>query len=222
MTRPLLKVCGVTDAGFAAYAASRGADILGMVFASRSPRRVDLARAEEIASAARMASPEVRMAGVFAGAETAQIVDIARAVPLDIVQLHDPRYTAADAAEIAEASFEIWALSSSGAATVSDAILFDGRDGDVCGGTGRLADWDAAAAAKAPGRRVVLAGGIGPRNILAALAAAADIIDVNSAIEISPGVKDRKLFDSLSSLFSAAIRDGCTSLQKNLAENHYV
>ena len=154
MTRPALKVCGVADMAFAAYAASHGADIIGVIFATRSPRRVELTRAIEIASAARMASPGVRIAGVFAGEDVAQIIDTARAVPLDIVQLHDTRYTAGDAAEISKARFEIWALSASGASAASDAVLFDGKDGDACGGTGRLADWEAAAAAKAAGRQI--------------------------------------------------------------------
>ena len=45
---PRLKVCGITDAAFAAEAARRGVDYLGLIFAAGSPRRVTPEQAREI------------------------------------------------------------------------------------------------------------------------------------------------------------------------------
>lgn len=212
MTRPLLKVCGVTGVGFAAYAAAHGADILGVVFAEGSPRRIDVPQAVEIASAARMANPDVKIAGVFAGESVARAIDAARAVPLDIVQFHADTYTQDDALAVESAGFEAWALASSPAAAADGAgnaardraVLFDGRDGKRTGGTGRLADWDAARSLAATGRRVVLAGGISAANIAAAVRTQAAVIDANSAIESAPGVKDEAKFDELAAAFRDA------------------
>ena len=51
--RPELKVCGVTEPAFAAEAARRGVDYVGVIFAAGSPRRVDVARARQVAAAVR-------------------------------------------------------------------------------------------------------------------------------------------------------------------------
>lgn len=213
MNRPLLKVCGVTSIGFAAYAAAHGADILGVIFAENSPRRVDVPQAVEIASAARMANPDVKIAGVFAGESIARAIDAARAIPLDIVQLHADTYTQDDALAVESAGFEVWALASSPAAAAAAdggnaagdrAILFDGRDGKRTGGTGKLADWDAARELAAAGRRIVLAGGISAANIAAAVRTQVAVIDANSAIESAPGVKDEAKFDELAATFRGA------------------
>ncbi len=74
-----------------------------------------------------------------------------------------------------------------------DAVLLDGRRGNES----RRADWSLVAPLKESGRRVVLAGGISAENISAAIATGADVIDVNSSIETSPGVKSLELLDEL-------------------------
>ncbi len=48
-----VKICGVTHPDDAFYAASCGAEYIGIIFAERSKRRVDRAQAREIAQAAR-------------------------------------------------------------------------------------------------------------------------------------------------------------------------
>ena len=76
---------------------------------------------------------------------------------------------------------------------LEDAVLLDGRRGNES----RRADWSLVAPLKESGRRVVLAGGISAENISAAIATGADVIDVNSSIETSPGVKSLELLDEL-------------------------
>lgn len=77
--------------------------------------------------------------------------------------------------------------------SLEDAVLLDGRRGNES----RRADWSLVAPLKESGRRVVLAGGISAENISAAIATGADVIDVNSSIETSPGVKSLELLDEL-------------------------
>ena len=194
---PQVKVCGVTDAVFATAAAQRGVDYLGVIFAVRSPRCVTQAQAQEIAQAARTARPAnpPRLVGVFVEQTASEIAALAAAVPLDVVQLHGA-YDASDVAALKAKGLEVWRLYG-GAAAGEDATLLDGQVGKRRGGTGQLADWSLVAELKRQGRRVVLAGGLSVENIAAAAATGADILDVNSSLETTPGVKSIERLDAL-------------------------
>lgn len=197
--RPLLKICGVTDAATAIGAAALGVDFIGMVFADGSPRKVAVGVAAEIAASvmrwrrARGGLARPRVAGVFAGAGVGEIAAVAREVGLETIQLHG-EYGADAVAALKAAGYEVWLLAPPeplhfpGAG--EDAVLIDGREGRRAGGTGRQADWGAVAGFKAQGLRVVLAGGLSAANIRAAAATGADILDVNSGVETAPGRKD--------------------------------
>ena len=188
---PRLKVCGITDAAFAAEAARRGVDYLGLIFAAGSPRRVTPEQAREIVAAAR----GVRFVGVFVEQDVAEIERIAKFVPISVIQLHGD-YGAEDVAALKAAGYEVWQLcGQDSCATVADAVLLDGRKGTQRGGTGMRADWSQVAALKRAGRRVILAGGISAANVVAAAATGADVLDANSALETSPGRKSVRLLD---------------------------
>ena len=114
------------------------------------------------------------------------------------IQLHGD-YGAEDVAALKSAGYEVWILhqQESDAEEIADAVLIDGRCGAKRGGTGMRADWSLVAPLKQAGRRVVLAGGISAENIAAAIATGADVIDINSSIETSPGKKSLELLDAL-------------------------
>ena len=193
---PQLKICGITDAAFAVEAAKRGIDYLGLIFAAGSSRRVTPEEAREIAAAAR--GP--RFVGVFVEQSVEEIAHIAETVPLDVIQLHGD-YGAEEVAALKGKGYEVWRLCGDRDGAVArerdapDAVLLDGRDGARSGGTGKLADWSRVAELKRAGCRVVLAGGISAANIAAAVATGADILDVNSSLETSPGKKSIRLLD---------------------------
>ena len=193
---PELKVCGVTDVAYACAAAQRGVDYLGFIFAESSPRRVTPARAREIRGAVErslaVGTARPRFVGVFVEQTAVGIAEIARDIPLDVIQLHGD-YGAYEVGELKAAGYEIWRLHKSADDGGEDAVLLDGRRGTES----RLADWSLVAGLKRAGRRVVLAGGISAENIAAAAATGADIIDVNSALETSPGVKSVEKLDAL-------------------------
>jgi phosphoribosylanthranilate isomerase len=80
-------------------------------------------------------------------------------------------------------------------------LLVDAGDPVRRGGTGVRADW-LAASTLARGRRLLLAGGLTPENVAAAIAEVRPFgIDVSSGVEQSPGVKDHRrlkaLFDAM-------------------------
>jgi phosphoribosylanthranilate isomerase len=76
----------------------------------------------------------------------------------------------------------------------ADAVVLDTRASDGLGGTGQPFDWAAVAAALAPMRRrarLIVAGGLNPDNVAAAVSQLRpDVVDVSSGVESAPGVKD--------------------------------
>ena len=193
---PGLKVCGITDAGFALDAARRGADYLGFVFAWNSPRRIAPQAAHDIAQAVKGAGNPPRLVGVFTDQGVEDIISIGAIAGLDAIQLHGP-YPDSSVVALKAKGYEVWRLSEKKG--IEDAVLLDGRSGNES----RKADWSKVAPLKAAGARVVLAGGISSANIADAVKTGADIIDVSSSLETSPGVKSLARLESLLESFRA-------------------
>lgn len=197
MSETAIKFCGITRAGDARLASELGASYVGCIFAD-SPRHVGPGDAAGIWSAAR----DVRKVGVFGDASVNAILEAADASAPDVIQLHAARD--ADIVEELRASFrgEIWSVVRVGAgdvadaivSAVGDAILVDTHSDAQLGGTGERFDWErhAVAIAAARGdRRLIVAGGLTPENVGAAIRALRpDVVDVSSGVESSPGVKD--------------------------------
>jgi len=185
----MLKICGITDAYFASRAAMVGVEYLGFIFSSKSPRGVKPAKAAEIVASVRYrASPY--MVGVFTPRPVADILRISDEVGFNVVQLHG-RYVPADVAAVKASGREVWLLDDGGdpGATVADGVIIDGVKGEQLGGTGERSDWSRVAVVKAAGKKAILAGGLSVENIAEAYATGADVLDVNSSLETSPGVK---------------------------------
>ena len=185
--RPEIKVCGVSDASFAAAAARAGVDYLGFIFEPSSPRAVTVEKAIECGKRlGDAASCRVRRVGVFVRQSVAEIVDTMREARLDVVQLHR-RATAEEVAALRSAGFEVWTLA--GGAS-GDGVLFDSSHGDGERGFRR-----------GP-YKAILAGGIGEANIAEALRLGPDVVDVNSSLAESPGVKSAALLSRFLSAVS--------------------
>ena len=80
-----VKICGVTTAADAEMVAAAGADAIGLNFVQGSPRQLDLAHGREVAAAI---PTGVLRVGVFAGSPVDDMLQIARALCLDAIQLH--------------------------------------------------------------------------------------------------------------------------------------
>ena len=193
----MLKICGITDAYFASRAAMVGVEYLGFIFSSKSKRGVKPAQAAEIVASVRYrASPY--MVGVFTPRPVADILRISDEVGFNVVQLHG-RYVPADVAAVKASGREVWLLDDGGdpGATVADGILIDGVKGNQLGGTGERSDWSRVPVVQAAGKKAILAGGLSVTNIADAYATGADVLDVNSSLETSPGVKSLDLLAPL-------------------------
>ena len=195
---PAIKICGINDVAFARRAEALGADYLGFIFAEGSPRRVTPAQAAEIAEAL---CRKARKVGVFTRTPVGEILEIARHVPLDVVQLHSSDYDADDIQRLKANGLEVWRLHD---AYGADAVLLDGVADGRCGGTGQRADWPQATELAAAGVRVVLAGGISAENVVAAAATGCAVLDVNSSLETSPGVKSIARLEAFMSCLRSA------------------
>jgi phosphoribosylanthranilate isomerase len=190
-----IKICGVTRSEDAARAAGAGVDFLGLNFWPSSKRYLAPGAAPAVAAAARAAGP-AELVGVFVNAALDHIAAVVREVGLDVIQLHGDE-TADDARAIRQATGRpVWKaiavaeprdLANLDGWTV-DAFLLDAPTAGR-GGGGVVFDWGLVGDAR--GHRVVLAGGLGPHNVGAAIEAVAPwAVDVASGIESAPGIKD--------------------------------
>ena len=157
LSRPLVKVCGLTREEDVAAAAEAGADLAGFVLVPESPR----------AAPAVLPVPGTMLA-------VAVWVGEARESPAELDQVH---------------------AREDGKVRGRDAVLL--RDGER---VARVLDlpwqeddpehWRRAAQAEG---RIVLAGGLGPENVRAAIEAVRPwAVDASSQLESAPGIKDRE------------------------------
>jgi phosphoribosylanthranilate isomerase len=197
-----VKICGVTRVEDARAAVEAGAQAIGFIFWPESPRFIDPYRARDIRASL---PPFVTAVGVFVNQPLEYVRGVAALARLGAVQLHGDE-TPAFALRLSTPVLKALPLDATGDRDLdawSDAttVLLDVHDPVKRGGTGRTVDWDAAAAIAAR-RRVVLAGGLTPDNVAAAVARVRPFgIDVSSGVELSPGIKDhrrvRALFEAL-------------------------
>jgi phosphoribosylanthranilate isomerase len=192
----LVKICGLRSVEMALIAADAGADMIGLLFAP-SRRRVSVEEGAAIAAAVRdLGATRPRLVGLFVNETPARVAAVAAAVGLDLAQLSgdEPPELADQLAlpliksvRMDGSTHEAGWLQRAGAGCT---LLVDAHLAGAYGGTGVVADWSRAAklAARTP---LILAGGLTPENVGAAIAAVRPLgVDVSSGIE-TDGAKDR-------------------------------
>ena len=105
---------------------------------------------------------------------------------------------------------QVWRYSFDPSSSAVDAILLDTQSGDRIGGTGQVHDWAISRRiVEALDSRVLLAGGLRPDNLAAAIEQVQPFgVDVNSGVEFQNGEKDPEkvaAFVRLAKCGSAAI-----------------
>ncbi|HET6282373.1 MAG TPA: phosphoribosylanthranilate isomerase [Polyangia bacterium] len=189
--RFLIKICGITTPEDAAAAAAAGADAVGINFWPGSKRFIgsDVA-AHRVAAAIPTGILKV---GVFVNANLATVLQTLATFGLDRVQLHGDE-SAADFAALDPARL-IRAVRVRGEGSFAEAAawppglrLYDAFV-DGFGGGGMAAPWELVA--RLAVQPFILAGGLTPANVAAAIAAVGpDGVDVASGVEHAPGRKD--------------------------------
>ncbi|AWF80602.1 phosphoribosylanthranilate isomerase [Microbulbifer sp. JMSA004] len=189
-----VKICGITCIEDALMAVDAGADALGLVFYKPSPRYIDLDMAAKVAAAV---PPFVTLTGLFVDAAQSEVDAVLESVPLNLLQFHGD-----ESARFCEQFRRpyIKALRMKDDLDVKAAMtehpkargfLLDAYRPGVPGGTGETFDWDRVP--QDSSRPIVLAGGLNPANVTAAVEAARPQgVDVSGGVERQPGRKDRE------------------------------
>ncbi len=187
-----IKICGMTNAEDAVAAAELGADAIGFVFAP-SPRQISPEKAREIIMAL---PPLVQTVGVFVDEDPEKVASIAASCHLDLLQFHGKESAAycrrfeRRVIKAVRVRHEDHLKVCSEYRSIVDALLLDTYVPGRCGGTGLTFDWSLALEAKTYGR-IILAGGLNPDNVAAAISAVKPYaVDASSGLEQEPGVKD--------------------------------
>lgn len=203
MTAISIKICGVNTPDALEAALRARASHVGLVFHPKSPRHVSLELAERLSL---QAQGRAKVVGLFVDPDPAAIEQVRQKVTLQAIQLHG-RETPAKVAQIrARSGIEVWkALPVKDAQDLSlhrkflgaaDRVLFDAKPpegSELPGGSGLRFDWSLLQDFK-PSLPWVLAGGLDPRNVGAAIRmTSASFVDVSSGVETAPGVKDAGL-----------------------------
>jgi phosphoribosylanthranilate isomerase len=187
-----VKICGFTREQDVQAALDAGVDALGFNLA-RGPRRIDLARAAQLAA---LVPPLVQAVALFVDADEATILAAVAATRCTVVQLHGDEPPEL-AASLRRRLPVLKAFRIAGPADLdrvrgypADAYLLDAAVAGAHGGTGVA--WDhGLLAGRDLGAPVVLAGGLTPANVAEAVALARPwAVDTASGVESAPGIKD--------------------------------
>ncbi|ABD56504.1 phosphoribosylanthranilate isomerase [Jannaschia sp. CCS1] len=215
MSEVAIKFCGLSRLEDVSAAAEAGARYVGFVFFPKSPRNVSIPQARELALAVPLGIAKVAL---VVNADDALLDEIVSQVPLDMLQLHGSE-TPERVAEI-RARYGLPVMKAIGVAEaadldaidlyapVADQLLIDTKKpkgAERPGGNGATFDWSLLAARKYWTVPWMLAGGLTADNVTDAVrTTGARQVDLSSAIESAPGVKDAARMQA----FSAALTDG--------------
>lgn len=182
---PWIKICGLTTHEAVAAALACGVDAVGFVFHASSPRNVTPQRAADLARD--VPAHVARFAVTLHPAQS--LVD-------EIVAVFRPDVLQTDAVDLETlrvpdgiATLPVVRAGAPLPPRLPPRLLYEGPRS----GAGTVADWDAA---RALARRteLVLAGGLDPQIVSAAIACVLPFgIDVSSGVESGPGIKDPQL-----------------------------
>ena len=187
-----IKICGITNADDAALCVEAGADAIGFIFVEGTPRFMTAARAAAIVAGL---PPFVTPVGVFWDHAPGHIKAVAEECGLRALQFHG------DEPPEALAEHRLPVIKTIKVADESDLDRMVGYEPAAfhldsaarwSEGEARVPiSWTVARRAVAMGRRIILAAGLTPDNVAAAIGVVGPYaVDVNSGVEAVPGRKD--------------------------------
>lgn len=191
--RTRIKICGITRPEDAVAAVEAGADAIGLVFFDNSPRHVQVEQAGDIVSGL---PPFVTVVGLFVDANASFIREVVKQTRIDLLQFHgaeDPQQCASFNRPYIKAiamrdGVDLHAEVKRYGSAVG--LLLDNYTPGLAGGSGKAFAWQ-----RIPSdleKPVILAGGLTPGNVAAAIRQAQPYaVDVSSGVESLPGIKDR-------------------------------
>jgi phosphoribosylanthranilate isomerase len=203
------KICGISTEAALDSAVTNGARYVGLVSYPKSPRHVEPPLAQRLAAHARARSASIKVVALVVDPDDRALRRLNESVKPDIIQLHGnetPDRAGVIAANTGRAIWKAVSVNSRAGVAAAEAylrpgcadlILFDAKPPEhlsaLPGGNGLAFDWTMLDAWQ-KSRPFVLAGGLTPENVAAAiLLTGASIVDVSSGVESAPGVKDPEL-----------------------------
>jgi len=192
--RTRVKICGITRAEDAQFSEQLGVDALGFVFCKASTRFIEPAQAKKIND--RLA-PFITRVGLFLDAAASEVDHALNELPGLIPQFHG-RESADECERYGVPYLKAIGL---GAGMPSPAaldeyqramaFLFDSNEPGQLGGTGHVFDWKKLD--QNVGKPIILAGGLTPDNVRAAIEQVQPYaVDVSTGVERSKGLKDHQ------------------------------
>ncbi len=208
-----VKICGITNLEDARIVSRLGADAMGFILSTDSPRRIELNKAKAIIDALFKGKDKISTVGVFVNEKIIDILECSRRLKLDYAQLSgDEDSTFLKNLKDASKGLKIIkairiengdkAVRDTGAGIrkineglesaerFADFILLDSYKKDIYGGTGITFNWKVAkdCSSRIP---VILSGGLEPGNVKKAMDIAEPFgVDASSRLELYPGKKD--------------------------------
>lgn len=179
----LIKICGLRDKRHVAAAVEAGAGALGFVFAESS-RKVSPEHARSISNAV---PPNVKRVAVMLHPANDEWQRVLEQFEPDVLQTDAGDF---DGLEV-PASVERWPVYREGQSrpVAAGTWVYEGPKS----GRGETVNWSAAADLARTGG-MILAGGLGPDNVAAAIQTVKPAgVDVSSGVESAPGKKDTQL-----------------------------
>jgi phosphoribosylanthranilate isomerase len=201
----VVKICGIKTSSVLDAAIQAGADMVGFMHFTRSPRHVSI---EDLATLIGEARGRIETCVVLVNPDNSCVAEVAALGP-DWIQLHGPESPHRVEAIRAEAGVEIMKAVPIGSADdvahvaqfaqVADRILLDAKPpkgADRPGGLGETFDWNLLKALD-PSIPFMLSGGLTPDTVADAIKTVRPFgVDVSSGVESAPGVKDKRLVEA--------------------------
>ena len=212
MSRTRVKICGITRVEDALLACGLGADAIGVVLTPSSPRCVSTGRARAICDALPAFVDAVILVHDLPAEQVRQAV---RDVEPDLVQFHgseDAAFCESFGVRYIKAlgmdgDVDVYAVAA--AHPRAAGFVLDGHPPGQQGGRGKTFDWSRVPRDLA--RPIILAGGLNPGNVGAAIRAVQPwAVDLASGVEASPGIKDAAKMQA----FFAAVRAAQDEVQR--------
>ncbi len=203
-----VKICGLNTLETVQAAVDAGADMLGFVFYSGSPRSISPELATEFV---KRLPTGVKAVGLFVDPDDAWLEQVLGQVPLDMIQLHGNE--SPDRVGEIKAYYPLPVIkavkigSEDDLADIlkyrhrADIILLDAKPPKnvttmLPGGNGISFDWHLLAELAIPGPWM-LSGGLNPENVTEAIEITnAPVVDVSSGVETAPGQKSIELIQN--------------------------
>jgi phosphoribosylanthranilate isomerase len=213
-----IKICGITNLADAELCAAAGADALGFNFYARSRRCIDVVAARDIISRLPVG---VLPVGVFVNHSVQEIRSICERTGISTVQLHGDEPPELAGSLHGLSVMRAFRVGGMGLLPVEEELqryrdagivlragLVDAEVAGQYGGSGQTAPWEILAAGwKRDWPALILAGGLTPENISAAIARVQPAgVDVASGVEASFRKKDPSLVSNFIARARTAMR----------------